>query len=86
VLANLAKIQLPLLEQLGHIAHGKPSASRNVTSIMLHNCCGFHLGLSLVAVANAKAISKTLEVKLTGNWYGDEREMLGQGIGIRLLD
>jgi len=44
----------------------------------------YHLVI-LVAAANAKAIKNTLEVRVTGDWYDDEREMLGQGIGIRLL-
>ena len=39
----------------------------------------------IVAAANAKAITKTLEINLTGDWYDNEQEMLGQGIGIRLV-
>jgi hypothetical protein len=39
----------------------------------------------IVAAANVKAITKTLEITLTGDWYDNEQEMLGQGIGIRLI-
>lgn len=42
----------------------------------------YHLVL-LVAAANAKPIKKTLEITLTGDWYEDEKRMLGEGIGIR---
>ena len=45
----------------------------------------YHLTL-IVAAANAKATTKTLEITLTGDWYDDEDQMLGEGIGIRLLD
>jgi len=45
----------------------------------------YHLTI-IVAASNAKAVKKTLEITLTGDWYDDEQEMLGQGIGIRLLD
>jgi hypothetical protein len=38
-----------------------------------------------VAAANAKPVSKRLEVILTGDWYKDERKMLGEGITIRTL-
>jgi hypothetical protein len=40
----------------------------------------------IVAAANAKAVRKTLEFTITGDWYDDEQQMLGQGIGIRLID
>ena len=40
----------------------------------------------IVAAANAKAQRQTLEIALTGDWYDDEEKMLGEGIGIRLLD
>jgi len=39
----------------------------------------------LIAAANAKPVKKILEISLTGDWYDDERKMLGEGIGIRLL-
>jgi len=44
----------------------------------------YHLTI-IVAAANAKAITKKLEITLTGDWYDNEQEMLGQGIGIRLV-
>jgi hypothetical protein len=45
----------------------------------------YHLTI-IVAASNATAVEKKLEITLTGDWYDDEQEMLGQGIGIRLLD
>jgi hypothetical protein len=39
-----------------------------------------------VAASNAKADRKTLEIRLTGDWYDDEQEMLEQGIDIQVLD
>jgi len=41
--------------------------------------------LLLIAAANTKPVSKTLEIVVTGNWYDDESRMLGEGIGIRML-
>lgn len=40
----------------------------------------------IVAASNAKAVRKTVEIRLTGDWYHDEQEMLEQGIGIQVLD
>jgi hypothetical protein len=45
----------------------------------------YHLTI-IVAASNAKAVRKTLEINLEGDWYDDEQQMLGQGIVIRLLD
>ena len=39
----------------------------------------------VVAAANAEPVEKRLEITLAGDWYDDEREMLSQGIGIRIL-
>lgn len=39
----------------------------------------------LIAAANAKPVKKTLEIKLTGDWYDDESTMLSEGVGIRML-
>ena len=39
----------------------------------------------VVAAANAGVVKKTLEITLTGDWYNDEQEMLGQGVGITIL-
>lgn len=45
----------------------------------------YHLKI-IVAAANAKPIEKTWEIILTGDWYDDEKEMLGrQGILIHPL-
>lgn len=44
----------------------------------------YHLGIR-VAASNARPISATLEISLPGQWYEDENEMLGQGIGIKVL-
>lgn len=38
-----------------------------------------------VTAANATPVEKTLEITLTGAWYEDEREMLSQGIGVKVL-
>jgi hypothetical protein len=44
----------------------------------------YHLEVVAVA-ANADIVRRTVELKLTGNWYPDEQAMLRDGIGIRLL-
>jgi hypothetical protein len=36
-----------------------------------------------IAAANAKPISRTLEINLTGKWYGDENRMFSDGIGLK---
>jgi len=38
----------------------------------------------LIAAANAKPVKKTLEIRLTGDWYDDESTMLSEGVGIRM--
>jgi len=40
----------------------------------------------IVAASNAKPISKTLEINVTGNWYDEERKMLSSGIGIKIIE
>jgi len=40
----------------------------------------------VVAAANAKPLTKTLEIHLNGQWYDMESKMLEEGISIRLLD
>ena len=48
-------------------------------------CPGTYRLVLTIAAANSQAISRTLEITLTGDWYDDERKMLGEGIGIKLL-
>jgi hypothetical protein len=38
-----------------------------------------------IGSANSKPITKTLEINLTGKWFDDEKRMLSEGIGIRIL-
>ncbi len=40
----------------------------------------------LIGAANAKPVSKTIEINLTGCWYDDESRMLREGIGIRMIE
>ncbi len=40
----------------------------------------------IVAAANAKPLTKTLEIHLSGKWYDMQSKMLEEGISIRLLD
>jgi hypothetical protein len=44
----------------------------------------YHLDLTLAA-SNSKIVNKTLEINLTGDWFDDEKKMLGEGVGITLL-
>ncbi|GEM_PF-635340 len=39
----------------------------------------------LAAAADADPIRKILEINLTGNWYPNEVQMLGQGVGLKFL-
>ena len=59
------------------------------TSSNLRYCwisfCGKYRLVILVSAANTIPIEKTFEISLTGEWYDDEKKMLGEGIGIRLL-
>jgi len=42
--------------------------------------------LELVAAAgNAKPVSRTVELNVTGNWFEDETRMLREGVGLQLL-
>ena len=41
--------------------------------------------LLLIAAANAKPITRTLEISLTGDWFSDESSMLGDGLGVRIV-
>ena len=37
----------------------------------------------LIAAANARPVSKTLEINLTGRWFDDQAQMFADGIGLR---
>jgi hypothetical protein len=38
-----------------------------------------------VAAANSAPVTKTLELKVTGRWFDDERSMFTDGVGVRVL-
>jgi hypothetical protein len=38
-----------------------------------------------IAAANARPVKKIIEIVTTGDWYDDERRMLGEGVDIRVV-
>lgn len=40
----------------------------------------------IIAASNADPVRKALEINVTGHWFKDEREMLSNGIGIRIIE
>jgi hypothetical protein len=48
-------------------------------------CSGAYQLILTVGASNAKPIRKTLEIVVIGKWFDDEKKMLGEGVGIKLL-
>lgn len=40
----------------------------------------------IIAASNSRAKKKTLEINLTGNWYDEEDQMLGEGVRVQILN
>ena len=39
----------------------------------------------VVSAANAKPVTKTLEITVQGDWYDDEGQMLKEGLAVQVL-
>jgi hypothetical protein len=54
-----------------------------------NNChlvpCGKYRLDVAVAASNARLIKETFEINLRGEWYDNEAEMFGEGIGVRMV-
>jgi ribosomal protein L19 len=51
----------------------------------LQPCGGYLLKIVVSASNSSSVVRKSISIDITGDWYGDEDQMLRDGVGFRIL-